>query len=183
MLVFHTQLLLQFNNVTLEETNDLATYGMPEGPPQLLIPGVHFQALPGCVHRIGCGLQSSFHLDVSISTLPLSPSLLGWVHQFSCSHDGRRECDFHAVHSAISSWVCSKVPFNRRGHLLSKMGIGNQAPTIDWWLRWDLQPAGLSKMADALDGGGHNIVVRNGKEGGLGVHRNGQFNFASALSR
>ena len=27
-------------------------------------------------------------------------------------------------------------------------------------------------MAEELDGCGHNVVVRNGKEGGLRVHRN-----------
>ena len=27
-------------------------------------------------------------------------------------------------------------------------------------------------MANELDGGGHNVIVRNRKEGGPGVHRN-----------
>ena len=38
-------------------------------------------------------------------------------------------------------------------------------------------------MADELDGCGHNVVVRNGKEGGLGVHRNVPYEFAITLSR
>ena len=36
-------------------------------------------------------------------------------------------------------------------------------------------------MAEELDGCGHNVVVRNGKEGGLGVHRNVPYEFAIAL--
>ena len=38
-------------------------------------------------------------------------------------------------------------------------------------------------MVDQLDEGGHNVVVRNGKEGGLGVHRNIPYEFAITLSR
>ena len=34
-------------------------------------------------------------------------------------------------------------------------------------------------MANELDGGGHNVIVRNRKEGGLGVHRNVPYEFAS----
>ena len=38
-------------------------------------------------------------------------------------------------------------------------------------------------MAEELDGCGHNAVVRNRKEGGLGVHRNIPYEFAITLSR
>ena len=40
-----------------------------------------------------------------------------------------------------------------------------------------------SKMADELDGGRHNVTVRNGKERELGVHRNVPYEFAITLSR
>ena len=75
---------------------------MPDGSPQLRIPGVHFQALLGYVHLIGLSLQLSFRFGVSTPTLPWSPSLLGWYHQFSGPYDGFGECDFHAAHTAIS---------------------------------------------------------------------------------
>ena len=39
-----------------------------------------------------------------------------------------------------------------------------------------------SKMTDDLDGCGHIVVVRNGKEGGLGVHRYVPYEFAITLS-
>ena len=38
-------------------------------------------------------------------------------------------------------------------------------------------------MSEELDGCGHNVVVRNRKEGGLGVHRNIPYKFAITLSR
>ena len=38
-------------------------------------------------------------------------------------------------------------------------------------------------MVDELDGCGHNVVVHNGKEGGLGVHCNVPYEFAITLSR
>ena len=38
-------------------------------------------------------------------------------------------------------------------------------------------------MAEEFDGCGHNAVVRNGKEGGLGMHRNVPYEFAITLSR
>ena len=38
-------------------------------------------------------------------------------------------------------------------------------------------------MAKELDGCGHNVVVRNGKEGGLGVLRNVLYEFAIMLPR
>ena len=36
-------------------------------------------------------------------------------------------------------------------------------------------------MAEELDGCGHNVVVRNRKEGGLGVHRDIPYEFAVTL--
>ena len=60
-------------------------------------------------------------------------------------------------------------------------GVSHQAPTVHWWFIWDPQPAVSSKMAKELDGCGHNVVVRNGKEGGLRVHRNVQYEFAIPL--
>ena len=36
-------------------------------------------------------------------------------------------------------------------------------------------------MAEELDGCGHNVVVRNGKEGRLRVHRNVPYEFAITL--
>ena len=38
-------------------------------------------------------------------------------------------------------------------------------------------------MAEELDGCGHNVVDRNRKERGLGVHRNIRYEFAITLSR
>ena len=38
-------------------------------------------------------------------------------------------------------------------------------------------------MAEELDGCGHNVVVRNGKEGGLRVHRNVPYEFSITLPR
>ena len=38
-------------------------------------------------------------------------------------------------------------------------------------------------MTEELDGCGHNIVVRNGRGGGLGVHRNVPYEFAITLFR
>ena len=40
-----------------------------------------------------------------------------------------------------------------------------------------------SKMAEELDGCGPNVEVRNGKEDGLGVHRDVQYEFSITLSR
>ena len=161
--------------MALEATNDCCTSlflqplrCMPDGPPQLRIPGVNFQALPGCEHRISCSLQFSFRLGVSTSTSPWPPPLLGWDHQFRGPHDSRGECGFHVVDTAISWWVCPEVPPNHCGHILSKLGISHQATTVDWWLSWGPQTAVSSEMADELDGSGHNVVVRNRKEGGLG---------------
>ena len=87
------------------------------------------------------------------------------------------------VHIAVSRRVRPEVPSNCCGHLLSKLGISHQAPTVHWRLSGDPQPAVLSKMAEELDGCGHNVVVRNRKEGGLGVHRNITYEFTITLSR
>ena len=38
-------------------------------------------------------------------------------------------------------------------------------------------------MAEELDGCGHNVVVRNGKEGGRRVHHNVPYEFAITLPR
>ena len=38
-------------------------------------------------------------------------------------------------------------------------------------------------MANELDRGGHNDLVRNGNDGGLEVHRNVPYEFAITLSR
>ena len=75
------------------------------------------------------------------------------------------------------------MPSNRAGHLLSKLVISHQAPAAHWLLSLDLQSAVSSKMAEELDGCGHRVVVRNGKEGGPGVHRNVPYEFAITLSR
>ena len=141
MLVSHTQLLLQLNDVALEKTNDCCTSHsfqpvtcFPDGPPQLRIPGVCFQALPSCVHRISRSLPLSFRSGVSTPTSSWPPSFLGRDHQFSSPHDGCGECGFHVVHTAVSRRVFPEVPFNRCGHLLSKLGISHQAPTVHWRL-------------------------------------------------
>ena len=155
----------------------------PDGRPQLRIPGVCFQALPRCVHRISRSLQLSFCLGVSTPTLSWPRSFLVRDHQFGSPHDGCGECGFYVVHITVSRRVCPEVPSNRCGHLLSKLWISHQAPTIHWRLSCDPQPAVSSKMAEELDGCEHNVVVRIGKEGGLGLHRNIPYEFAITLSR
>ena len=77
----------------LEQTNDCCTSHslqpvtcFPDVPPQQRIPGVRFQAMPRCVHRISRSLQLSFRLDVSTPTSSWSPSFLGRNHQFSGPH-------------------------------------------------------------------------------------------------
>ena len=143
MLLSHPQILLQLNDVALEETNDCCTphslqpvtTWIPDGLPQLRTPGVHFQALSSSVHRISRSLELSFCLGVPTPTLPWSPSFPGWCHDFSGSHNDCGECGFHVVHIAVSRQVCPEVPSNSYGHLLSKLKIGHQAPTIHWCLR------------------------------------------------
>ena len=107
MLVSHTQLLLQLNHVALEKTNDCCTWHslqpvtcFPDGPLQLRISGVCFQALPRCVHRISRSLQLSFRLGVSTPTLSWPPSFLVRDHQFSRPHDG---CGADFTSSALLS--------------------------------------------------------------------------------
>ena len=39
------------------------------------------------------------------------------------------------------------------------------------------------KLAEELDGCRHNVVVRNGEEGGLRMHRNVPYEFAITLPR
>ena len=141
MLVSPTQLLLQLNDVALEKMNDGCTSHSlqpvtfsPEGPSHLCISGVCFQALPRCVHRISRSLQLSFRLGVSTSTSSWPPSFLGRDYNFSGPHDGCGECGFYVVHIAVSRRVCPEVPSNCCGHLLSKLGINHQAPTVHWRL-------------------------------------------------
>ena len=62
-LISHAQLLLQLSNVVLEEPSDCnildslqAVTRMPDGPPQLDIPDVCYQALPGFVYRLSSSL-------------------------------------------------------------------------------------------------------------------------------
>ena len=144
MLVSQTQLFLQLNDVALKKTNDCCTSLFlqpvtcyPDGPPQLRISGVCFQAYPRCVHRISRSLQLSFSLGVSAPTSPWPPSFLGRDHQFSGPHDGCGECGFCIVHIAVSRWVCPEMPSNCCGHLLSKFGISHQAHRVHWRLSGD----------------------------------------------
>ena len=109
-------------------------------------------------------------------------SFLGRDHLFSGPHDGCGECDYCVAHIAVSRRVCPEVPSNRGSSLLSKLGISHQAPTVHWRLSWDPQPTVSSKMTEELDGCGHNVVVRNGKDGRLGVHLNLPYESAIAVS-
>ena len=91
MLVSHTQLLLQLNDVALEKTNDCCTSHslqpvtcFPDGLPQLRIPGVCFQALPRCVHRISRSLELSLCLGVSTPTSFWPPSMCRGFDSHSC---------------------------------------------------------------------------------------------------
>ena len=92
-------------------------------------------------------------------------------------------CGFCVVHTAVSMGVCPEVPSNRCGHLLSKLEVSHQAPTVHWWFSWGPQPAVSGNMAEDLDRCGHNVVVRNGEEGGTRVHRNVPYEFAITLPR
>ena len=166
MLVSHAQLLLQLNDVVLEKTNDCRTSHslqpvtrFSDDPPQLRIPVVGFQALPRCVHRISRSLQLIFGLGVSTSASSWPPSFLGRDHQFSGSHDGCGKCGVYIVHIVVSRRACPEVPSNRCGHLLSKLGISHQAPTVHWRLSLDPKPAVSSKMTEELDGCGYHVVV------------------------
>ena len=66
---------------------------------------------------------------------------------------------------------------NQCSHLLPKMEVSRQAPLVGRWLNYRPQPAVTSKMAQKLDGGGHDVVVRNGKEERLGAHRSVSYEF------
>ena len=130
ILIFHAQMLLQPNDVALEEPNDCCishslqpVVCLSDGPSQLRIPGVHFRALPRCVHRISRSLQLSFGLGVSTLTSPWAPSFLGWDPQFSGPHDGCGECAFHVVHTAVSWRVYPEVTSNRCGRFLSELEL------------------------------------------------------------
>ena len=70
----------------------------PDGPPQLRISGVCFQALSRCVHRINRSLQLSYRLGVSTPTSFWPLSFLGRDHQLSGPHDGCGECGFYVIH-------------------------------------------------------------------------------------
>ena len=153
-----------------------------DGPPQLRIPVSIFRRChAACIASVAaCSLASVPR--VSTPTLPWSPSL-GWNHQFSGPYDGCGECGFHVVHTAVSRRVCPEVPSNRCGHLPSKLGVSHQAPTVHWWFSWGPQPAVSIKMAEELGGCDHNAVVRNGKEGGLRLHRNVLYEFVITMPR
>ena len=140
MLISHAQLFIQLDDVELEETNGCCTSHslhlvtcLPDGPPQLRVPCVHFKRLSCCIHRISRSLQLSFRLGVSTPTSPWSPSFPGWNHQLSGSHDGCGECGFHIVHIAVFRRVYPEVPSNSFGHLSSKLGISYQATRVYWW--------------------------------------------------
>ena len=117
VLVSRAQLLFEVNDVALEETNDCCPSHslqpvacLLDDPPQPRIPGIHFEALPRCGHRISHSLQFSFRPGVSTPTSPWSPSFLGWDYQFSGPHDDCGEWDIHVVHTAVSRRVCPEVP-------------------------------------------------------------------------
>ena len=96
--------------MALEEANDCCTWNsLRPVTHAYAYNSVHFQAaLTGCVHRTS--RSSSFRSGVSTPTSLGSPSLLGWGHhQFNGSHDGRGECGFHVVHTAISWFVRPKL--------------------------------------------------------------------------
>ena len=164
-----------FSNSTtlLEKTNDCCTSHslqpvacLPDGPPQLRIPCVHFQALSRCVHRISRSLQFSFRSGVFTPTSSGSPSFLGGDHQFSGPHDGCGECGFHVVHTAVSRRVCPELPSNRCGYLLSELGVSHQAPAVHWWFSWGPQPAVSGKMAEELDGCRRSVWSEMGRKEG-----------------
>ena len=121
-----------------QKTNDCCTSHslqpvpcFPDGLPQLRVPGVCFQALPRCVHRISRSLQLSFRLGVSTPTSSWPPSFLGGITNSAVR---MIECGFYVVHIAVSRRICPEMPSNCCGHLLSKLGISHQAPAVHWWL-------------------------------------------------
>ena len=54
-------------------------------------------------------------------------------------------------------------------------------PAVHSWFSQGPQPAVSAKMTEELDGCGHNVVVQNGIEEGLRVHRNVPYEFAITL--
>ena len=122
-------------------------------------------------------------LGASTPASPWSVSFLGRDHQFSGPHDGWSECGFHVIHIAVSRQGYLEIPSNRCGLLLSRLWISHHAPAVHWRLSWGLQPADSIKLAENLDGCGYNVVVRNGKQGGLEVHRNVSYECAITLFR
>ena len=109
--IFHTQLLLQQNDVGLVEKNDSCTSHylqrltrVPEGPSLLGIPTysvVSSQELPGCAHRF----------SRSLGLVTCAPGMTSPV--WRGPYDGLDECGFHVVHVAASWRVCLDVPSNR----------------------------------------------------------------------
>ena len=173
MLISHSQLLLQPNEVALEETSNCCTSYflqqvtcLPDGPPQLRIPRVHFQALVRCVHCISRSLQSSFRSGVSTPTLPRCPSFLGWDRQLSDPHDGCGECGFHVVHIAVSGRVCPELSSNRCGHLLSKLGVSHQAPTVHRWFSGGFNRRFRAKWPRSLTGADTMLWFEMGRKEG-----------------
>ena len=71
------------------------------------------------------------------------------------------------------------MPSNSCGHLLLKLGISYQTPTVHWWLKRGPQRAVLIKMTDELDGADTMWVHRNKSR--LGVHRNVPYEFVITL--
>ena len=165
----------RLNHVALEEANDCYNSHplqpitcLADGPPQLRIRGVHFQALSRCVHRISRSLQLSFRLGVSTPTSPWSPSFLGWNHQFSGPHDGCGECGFHVVHTAVSRRVFPKVLSNRCGHVLSELGISHQTRTATGGLAVTLNRRFRAKWPMGLTGADTMLWSELGRKEGWG---------------
>ena len=129
---------------------------VPDGPPQLCISDVCFQALPRCVHHISRSLKLSFRLGFSTPASSWPPSFLGRDHQFSGPYDGCGECGFYVIHIAVSRRVCPEVPSNCCGYLLSKLGsvtrrlrsTGGLAETLSRRLRakWPRSLTGADTM-------------------------------------
>ena len=84
-LISRAKLLLHLNGEVLEQTDDYCTLHslqqvttMYDDSPQLCIPSLYFQVLPGCMHRISRNLHLSFRLSVLISTSPWCILMLRW---------------------------------------------------------------------------------------------------------
>ena len=72
---------------------------------------------------------------------------------------------------------------NNNNNLMSKLRISHQAPTVKRWVCRGPQTAAVPSKIDEFDGGGQDVVVQKGKQGGLEVHRNVPYEFAIMLSR